>query len=165
MKKRGKKVSLVVAVVVCCLLWGLCAQGEAASTITDADWVSMNPGIPGVGGNVFAMATDASGNLYVGGDFTIAGTVRAKNIAKWDGASWSALGSGMIGQLRMFSCPWPSTLPALCMPAAWFTTAGGVTANHIAKWDGSTWSALGSGMNDTVSALAIDASGTLYAGG
>ena len=28
----------------------------------------------------------------------------------------------------------------------YFTTAGGVTANNIAKWDGSAWSALGSGM-------------------
>ena len=27
-----------------------------------------------------------------------------------------------------------------------FTSAGGVAANHIAKWNGSTWSALGSGM-------------------
>ena len=46
----------------------------------------------------------------------------------------------------------------------YFTTAGGVTANFIAKWDGSSWSALGSGMNYWVSALAV--SGTnLYAGG
>ena len=30
-----------------------------------------------------------------------------------------------------------------------FTTAGGVTANNIAKWDGSAWSALGSGMGRT----------------
>ena len=29
----------------------------------------------------------------------------------------------------------------------YFTTAGGVTANYIAKWNGSAWSALGSGMN------------------
>ena len=28
----------------------------------------------------------------------------------------------------------------------YFTTAGGVPANNIAKWDGSAWSALGSGM-------------------
>ena len=28
----------------------------------------------------------------------------------------------------------------------YFTIAGGVAANHIAKWDGSAWSALGSGM-------------------
>ena len=47
----------------------------------------------------------------------------------------------------------------------YFTTAGGVTANYIAKWNGSAWSALGSGMGgDPVYALAV--SGTnLYAGG
>ena len=31
-----------------------------------------------------------------------------------------------------------------------FTTAGGVTVNRIARWDGSTWSALGTGMNNSV---------------
>ena len=46
-----------------------------------------------------------------------------------------------------------------------FTTAGGVAANHIAKWDGSAWSALGSGMNGNVLALTLDSSGNLYAGG
>ena len=49
-----------------------------------------------------------------------------------------------------------------------FTTAGGVQANHIAKWDGSAWSDLSSGMGagsiPRVYALAV--SGTdLYAGG
>jgi hypothetical protein len=47
---------------------------------------------------------------------------------------------------------------------AGFTTAGGVPANCIAKWDGSAWSALGSGMNNIVYGLVV--SGTdLYAGG
>jgi hypothetical protein len=49
-----------------------------------------------------------------------------------------------------------------------FTTAGGVPATNIAKWNGTAWSALGSGVGGsipfTVSALAV--SGTnLYAGG
>jgi len=45
-----------------------------------------------------------------------------------------------------------------------FTIAGDVFTTNIAKWDGSAWSALGSGMDSTVSALAV--SGTsLYAGG
>ena len=35
-----------------------------------------------------------------------------------------------------------------------FTTAGGVAANRIAKWDGSSWSALGRGLNGSVLALA-----------
>jgi hypothetical protein len=45
-----------------------------------------------------------------------------------------------------------------------FTTAGGIAANSIAKWDGSTWSAPGSGLNGSVSALALSGSG-LYVGG
>jgi hypothetical protein len=47
-----------------------------------------------------------------------------------------------------------------------FTTAGGSAANYIAKWNGSRWMALGSGMNyqGYVSALAVSGS-DLYAGG
>src|SRR5206468_9775503 len=45
-----------------------------------------------------------------------------------------------------------------------FTTAGGTPAKHIAKWNGSSWTALGSGVNDWVSALAVSGS-DLYAGG
>jgi hypothetical protein len=45
-----------------------------------------------------------------------------------------------------------------------FVQAGGAPANYIAKWNGSSWSALGSGVNGTVWAIAV--SGTnLYAGG
>jgi len=46
-----------------------------------------------------------------------------------------------------------------------FTTAGGVSANYIAKWNGSTWSALGSGTNSYVRALAFLSSGEVFAGG
>lgn len=53
-----------------------------------------------------------------------------------------------------------------------FDAAGGVSANNIAKWDGSTWSALVSGITSSdpnrlgsVSALAVDASGHLFVGG
>ena len=49
----------------------------------------------------------------------------------------------------------------------YFDTAGGVTANHIAKWDGNAWSALGLGTggdDPTVCALAVSGN-DLYAGG
>ncbi len=46
-----------------------------------------------------------------------------------------------------------------------FTFAGGVPANYIAEWNGSSWSALGGGMDNTVNALAVDGAGNLYAGG
>lgn len=46
-----------------------------------------------------------------------------------------------------------------------FITADGVPCNRIAKWDGTTWSSLGTGMDDTVFTLAFDNDGNLYAGG
>jgi hypothetical protein len=35
--------------------------------------------------------------LYVGGQFTLAGGISANSIAKWDGTHWSSLGSGIGG--------------------------------------------------------------------
>src|ERR1017187_1113361 len=61
-------------------------------TFSDADWVSLNSGLPGANGNVSAIVVDGSGNVYVGGSFTFIGTVPANYIAKWDGSAWSALG-------------------------------------------------------------------------
>ena len=47
-----------------------------------------------------------------------------------------------------------------------FTSAGGAAStSYIARWNGSAWSALGSGMNDIIWALAFDSSWNLYAGG
>ena len=47
-----------------------------------------------------------------------------------------------------------------------FNVIGDLVANYIAKWDGTRWSALGSGMNEfgLVAALAVSGS-NLYAGG
>jgi hypothetical protein len=46
----------------------------------------------------------------------------------------------------------------------WFTNVNSVAANYIVQWDGSSWSALGSGMNNGVTALVVSGN-TLYAGG
>jgi hypothetical protein len=35
----------------------------------------------------------------------------------------------------------------------------------VARWDGSNWAALGSGLNDRVWDLVVDSSGFVYAGG
>ena len=136
-------------------------------TFSDVDWVSMNSGLPGVDKTVYAMTADDSGNLYVGGDFTIAGSVFATNIAKWNGSTWSALGSGVSGRVNVLAVSGTNLYVG-----GNFTNAGGVTANYVAKWDGSAWSALGSGMGGGIYAgyapqvMALAASETvLYAGG
>ena len=65
----------------------------------DSNWIGMG-GLPGTSGRVFASVVDGSGNLYIGGTFTIVGDVFATNIAKWDGSTWSAVGSGLNAQVN-----------------------------------------------------------------
>jgi hypothetical protein len=128
-------------------------------TFSDADWVSLNPGVPGANGSVYAIVADGNGNVYFGGDFTVIGTVSANYVAKWDGNTWSALGSGMNSPVHALAVDGTNLYAG-----GSFTTAGGVSAVRIAKWIGSSWSALGSAMDGIVWALAV--SGTdIYAGG
>jgi hypothetical protein len=46
-----------------------------------------------------------------------------------------------------------------------FTTAGGLPANRIAKWNGTTWSAFGAGTDGSVFELALQGSGQVLVGG
>jgi len=143
------------------------------STFSDANWISINPNIPGTDGTVRATVVDGSGNLYIGGSFTVVGEVVANGIAKWNGSRWTALGSG-LGHTNTSITP---AVFALAVSGSdlyvggEFTTAGGNAANCIAKWDGSNWTALSSGMRGgqfslaaSVDALAVSGS-DLYAGG
>ena len=113
---------------------------------------------------VHALAVSGS-TLYVGGDFTTAGGVTANCVAKWNGSVWSALGSGMAAVNPLLLSVRALAVSGTDLYAGGlFDTAGGVAANNIAKWNGSAWSALGSGMNSYVYALASSGA-TLYAGG
>jgi hypothetical protein len=119
-------------------------------------------GSPGMNADVCALAVSGT-TLYAGGYFTTAGGVSAKNIAKWDGTSWSPLASDM-------TFLWDPVVDALAISrtdlyaGGDFYTVDGVIATYIAKWDGSAWSALGAGVNSTVYALETDGSDP-HAGG
>jgi hypothetical protein len=130
-----------------------------------SSWNALGSGIDD--GGVYAIAVSGS-NVYVGGDFTSASGVSANRIAKWNGSSWSALGSG-IGTVAYMSDPFVEVLRAdesgNLYAGGFFAVAGGITVNYIAKWNGSTWNTLGSGMNDIVHGIVLDGSGNLYAGG
>lgn len=98
----------------------------------------------------------------VGGNFTSAGAVEAGRIAAYDPVTdrWSTFGEGMNDHVYALA-----VLPNGDLVAGGeFTTAGGSSAQHIARWDGRSWSALGQ-MNDTVHALAVLPNGHLVAGG
>jgi hypothetical protein len=155
------------------------AGDVAANRIAKWDgtqWAPLGSGMSGgIDTGVLALTVFDDGTgcaLYAGGDFTTAGSVTANRIAKWDGNQWAPLGSGMSGgalftSVNALRCFDDGTGAALYAGGE-FTTAGGVAANHIAKWDGTQWSPLGSGMNGNMYALTVfdDGSGpALYAGG
>lgn len=110
-------------------------------------WQALNDGVQsGVNGEVVSLAL-WKGDLAVGGGFTTAGGNTAKNIALWNGANWSELGGGVTESVTP-----PSRVTAL---GVWddelfvggkFDQTGTVSANNIASWDGTGWSALGTGL-------------------
>lgn len=55
-------------------------------------WNSLGTGMNHNVQSIFIDSTD--GKLYAGGPFYVAGGILARNIAKWDGISWSSLGNG-----------------------------------------------------------------------
>src|SRR5262249_13163614 len=90
-------------------------------------------------------------DLYAGGSFTTAGGIAANHIAKWNGSSWSALGSGVSG-------------PVLALAASGSDVYAGSYGGF--KWNGSGWTGRGSGFgfNGEIYALAVSGS-NVYAGG
>lgn len=47
----------------------------------------------------------------------------------------------------------------------WFRVAGGVTANHVARFDGSAWHALGNGVDNAASSIVALPNGNIVVGG
>jgi len=88
--------------------------------------------------------------------------VSANYIAKWNGTSWSALGSGMNSTVQALI-----SIGTDLYAGGQFTTAGGVSVNYIARWDtlSQGWNALDSGMDSFVYAFASLGTDGLYAGG
>lgn len=119
------------------------------------------------GTDVRAMALADSGDLYVGGAFTNAGGVPVRNIARWDGQQWFALGAGPANGVN-------GTVEAIAVHerdvyvGGTFSEAGGFAARNIARWDGQAWSLLGDAGTDGTSggvfSLAANDSG-VYVGG
>jgi hypothetical protein len=130
-------------------------------------WRSVGGGISGnsltVPAHVTALAVRGR-DLYVAGEFIQEGS---RGIARWDGtaSAWRGLGRGLTR---------PGRINALAIHGRMLYAAGGfdsftnggpgvgdsihaVATRNIARWDESTgqWSALGSGTDDTVRALAV----------
>ncbi len=107
-----------------------------------ANWAALGSGTAGV------RALCALPN----GDVVVAGGVQ---VTRWNGSVWASLGAGMRGPTHRYPSPlWPSTadLRALAtlangelIAAGNFSVAGTASAQHVARWSGTQWSALSTG--------------------
>ena len=137
-----------------------------------ANWSPVGGGVTGdsISASINTIAVRGS-DVYIAGNFFAAGAASANNIAQWNGSEWSALGGGVDGCVNPnpnFPCfPYVGTIAVKgkdLYAGGRFTTAGGVNANNIARWDGERWHALGSGANGLVMKLAAHGD-FVYAGG
>jgi trimeric autotransporter adhesin len=153
------------------------AQFKANIARWDADaggpgaWTEMGSGTIGYHKTVHTITTLPLGDTIAGGEFAGAGGTAAPNLARWSEASktWSALGTG-IGGLGGSEVRAIAELPkGELVIGGTFSTVGGIETFNVARWDGSSWSAMGNGLgagNSTViAALAADGLGRLVAGG
>jgi hypothetical protein len=116
---------------------------EGVARWNGTDWVSVGGGVAWVSagnapGGVRAMAVfdDGSGPaLFVTGTFDHAGGLPAKQIAKWDGHSWSALGAGIGGFPQNLAVANDGRGDSLFVQGG-LSSAGGGSIFDIAQWVG-----------------------------
>lgn len=119
------------------------AGGHPAKNVAvwnGSEWKSLGAGFAEV---PYSMAVSGS-NLYL---------ASVDTVSKWDGRSWTKLGSGFNsnkapGEVVEGIFAMAATEKELFV-GGWFTMAGNTPATNIARWDGTTWSALGSGVQVT----------------
>ena len=115
------------------------ATGAPRSTVGTAE--------PVIGGGVYALAADSRGRLYAGGAFArVAGIAAANKVAYLDGTGWHALGSGRASggaSLGLLVRSLATDGTDVYVGTDSIDIAGIPQADHVAKWNGSAWSALG----------------------
>lgn len=118
------------------------AFGAPALALSPGSWnhVGTNgqtPAGPALNGHVYEMHATPSA-LYMGGDFTNAGGIAAADrIAKWNGTSWSALGTTPLGNGAVYAI---ATHDGKVYAGGNFVNAGGsAVADYLAEFDGTSW--------------------------
>jgi hypothetical protein len=137
------------------------------------DMDMVNTGLPGTDGKITSLASYKE-ILYAGGEFNVAGTVFAKNIARWNGVEWAALNEGFEVPVTAMACDkkghlyvagtrWEKQNPNFGYPVKFSGTV-------IRVWDGSKWKNIGtvnqqSERTGTIYDMVFDSRGRLYVAG
>lgn len=128
-----------------------------------SQWQPLGEGLQ----DAVAALTVHDGRLIAGGGLLVrVGWIGiGSNVAWWDGSRWQPIGG--TENPGGYLAKWVSALTVYngdLIAGGDFVTVGGRTVNRIARWDGSLWQPLGSGMDNSVLALTVY-DGDLIAGG
>ncbi|HMS11222.1 MAG TPA: VCBS repeat-containing protein, partial [Pyrinomonadaceae bacterium] len=132
------------------------AGGVTANRIARWNGASWSALGTGMNGTVGAVEIAPNGDVYAGGGFTTANGATARRVARWNGTTWSALGTGTGEGLGTGGVnDMQFTANGDLIVAGTFTSAGPSTVGRIARWNGTAWSGIGSGLNNTVNAIRV----------
>jgi hypothetical protein len=122
----------------------------------------------GFNNDVYCLKLLPDGNLVAGGNFTRT-KLSPKNVnclGIWNGVTWEQMGLGTTGYAG-------STGYVNCLTyysnklyiGGNFSKLNNISCNRIGVWDGSSWSPIGNGFNDEVTAIEFNNNEILFAGG
>jgi len=146
-------------------------ESVAANSVARWNGSAWSPLGSGLIGRVRSLATTSTGALFAGGSFNLGGAPTNDNVAQWNGSSWQSLGSGVQ------NTTWPQSTVVFALAevasglvaAGQFDVAGGVPALELARWNGTAWTTMASGIEpavgSAVSALQRTSNGELFAAG
>ena len=130
-------------------------------------WAALAETSTGLTGVCRGLAFSPAGILYAVGDFFNAdGVAAADYIAQWDGTGWTAVGDPASGATinTIATCFWGRD-DKLYVGGFFTNLAGNALCDHLAVWDGSTWSDVDAGTTDEVRVIDQGKDLSLYIGG
>ena len=136
-------------------MWGnfTTAGGGGAARVAmwnGSAWSALGAGFAA---QVYALAIGLDNNLYAGGF--------GNDLAYWDGSSWTTIATAVSDINELYF-----NKTNILFVGGSFTSIGGVSANRIAYWNGSTFFPMGSGaLDNSIRAIREAENGLLYVGG
>lgn len=117
----------------------------------------LGAGFTGINTDLEDALVTANGDLIVVGRFSSVDGVPVNNIARWNGSTWSAIGTGLD--------TWVNTVIEL--PNGDLIAGGQFSGaiNRLARWDGTSWSQFAGGANNEVTNIVRTPSGDIIATG
>lgn len=144
-------------------------KGLARWNISSSTWTAFN-NTTGTFLSVQSIAIDSSGNIYIGGEFTNWDNIAAADyIAKYNGSTWSALGTSPFT-----ATVFPHNAQALAIDAnnnLWTgeTQWAGPGTTSVRKWNGSSWTTVVTTNSvltgEGIKAILFSPNGNLYIAG